>query len=304
MAEGWSNIALRLAVYVDLMVLFGVPLFATYALGPGDHDSWIRRRFTALAVAASVVGLALSALGLVAMAEQMAGASDVSAVTRHVVEMILTRTGAGFAWAVRCAALALCIVAAFAFRGRFLPFRAAGAVALATLAWTGHGAMDDGARGWLHLASDVVHLFAAGAWVGALVAFVTLSARIEEPAADNVELLTRTASGFARIGTAIVLALVVTGAINYVLIVGPTLHGLLTTLYGRLFAAKLALFVGMLALAGANRYLLTPALAAAPAAGLHRRAVHALRRSLWTEASVALLVLALVSWLGTLSPQP
>lgn len=54
----------------------------------------------------------------------------------------------------------------------------------------------------------------------------------------------------------------------------------------------------------ANRYLLTPAIDAALAAGQHRRAVHALRRSLWAEAGVACVVLALVAWLGVLSPQP
>lgn len=47
-------------------------------------------------------------------------------------------------------------------------------VALATLAWTGHGAMDEGSRRFWHFATDIVHLFAAGGWVGALVAFALL----------------------------------------------------------------------------------------------------------------------------------
>jgi putative copper export protein len=38
----------------------------------------------------------------------------------------------------------------------------------ATLAWTGHALSDAGAGRSVHLASDTVHLLAAGAWVGAL----------------------------------------------------------------------------------------------------------------------------------------
>lgn len=162
--------------------------------------------------------------------------------------------------------------------------------------------MDNGPSGYVHLISDVLHLIAAGAWIGALVAFVLLSIGPEHPGASAVETLNRTASGFARIGSTIVGTLIVTGAINYVLILGPTLHGLVSTRYGRLLGTKLVLFVGMLALAAANRYVLSPRLEAAIAVGEHGQAARMMRRSLWTEASLALFVLGLVAWLGTLDP--
>ena len=306
MAGDWPNIALRFADYAVLMILFGVPLFATYALGPRDHTSWIGRRYAALGSVAAAIGIVLSLYGLVAMAMQMTGSDDYSTVTSHVLAMILTHTGAGIAWAVRMVALAACLAAAVGLRrrpaARLAILACCGAVSLASLAWTGHGAMDDGARGYVHLISDVLHLIAAGAWVGALFAFVLLSIGPEHPDASAVETLNRTASGFARIGTAIVGTLVVTGAINYVLILGPTLHGLVSTEYGRLLGAKLALFVGMLGLAAANRYVLSPRLEAALSAGEYGHATRMMRRSLWTEASLALLVLALVAWLGILTP--
>lgn len=306
MADDWSNIVLRFAIYIDLMVLFGVPLFAVSVLGPGDRNSWIPRRYAALAAVASVLGLALSVLGLLAMAKQMAGSSDYSSITGHVVQMILTRTAAGITWVLRVLALAVCVLVALALRGRyaarFVVLSAFGAVALGTLAWTGHAAMEDGARGYLHLISDVLHLVAAGAWVGALVAFVVLSLGLDHPAGTSVEALSRTAAGFARIGTAIVGTLVVTGTINYLLIVGPSIRDLVSTVYGRLLLAKLVVFTGMLGLAAANRYRLSPRLESAMAGGQHLQAARMLRRSLWTEASLATVVLALVAWLGVLAP--
>lgn len=307
MVDGWPDIVLRFAVYLDLMVLFGLPLFAACSLGPrAHHGGSLGRRWAALAGGAAVLGAVLSVLALLAMAEQMAGVSDYASVSGHVLRMIVARTGAGLAWAVRAAALVVCIGAAVALRSRprtrVVVLAAGGAVALATLAWTGHGAMDDGARGALHLAGDVLHLLAAGGWVGALAAFVTVSTARERRDAAGFDMLARTASGFAGVGTVIVSTLVVTGAINYVLVVGPSLGGLVSTLYGRLLAAKLVLFAGMLALAAANRYRLTPRLEAALTRGEPHAAARALRLSLRYEAVLALLVLALVAWIGVLSP--
>ena len=95
-----------------------------------------------------------------------------------------------------------------------------GGVALATTAWAGHRAMDDGARGDVHLASYVLHLLAAGAWIGALAAFVFVSLAPPATSDHSVDLLNRTAAGFGRLGTAIVAILLVCVTINYGLIAG------------------------------------------------------------------------------------
>ena len=52
----------------------------------------------------------------------------------------------------------------------FLSDAIAAAVALASLAWSGHGAASEGFRGTVHLVADIVHLLAAGVWVGPLFA--------------------------------------------------------------------------------------------------------------------------------------
>lgn len=100
----------------------------------------------------------------------------------------------------------------------------------------------------------------------------------------------------------VVATLVITGAVNYWLIVGPVLPELSLNSYGGLLASKLALFGTMLALAAANRFHLSPRLEHALRTGDHAVAVRTLRRSLMFETSAATLILALVASLGILSP--
>src|SRR3546814_18992805 len=82
----------------------------------------------------------------------------------------------------------------------------------------------------------------------------------------------------------------------------------LSSPYGQLLLAKLALFALMLALAAANRWRLTPALAAAAGDDAESvdsdpdAALAAMRRSLIIEASAALAILVLVAWFGAREP--
>ena len=98
-------------------------------------------------------------------------------------------------------------------------------------------------------------------------------------------------------------ALIATGLVNAWLLVGPSaVGGLVTTLYGRLLLAKLALFAAMLGLAALNRYRLTPAFNRAIAADDPAGALRALRLSLAVETGCAGTILAIVAWIGTLEP--
>jgi putative copper resistance protein D len=73
--------------------------------------------------------------------------------------------------------------------------------------------------------------------------------------------------------------------------------------YGQVLLAKLAVFAAMIALAGANRFWLTPRLSATlNGNGQLRRAINALRMSILLETALGLLVLALVGWIGVLPP--
>ncbi len=306
MAEDWFTIVLRLALYLDMAAGFGVAMFSVYALGHDERSLAIARRYRVCVGVCAVIGIGLSVIGMTVLAKAMSGAQTYAELSTHIFEMLITGTHMGLAWCIRILALALCILIAlvkFNPTFRFVAMSASSGVALATLAWAGHGAMDDGMRGYIHLASDISHLWAAGAWVGALLAFLILATSRANATQDTVAILSRTSNGFAHVGTLIVFVLAASGVVNYVLIAGPSLDPLVSTLYGQLLLGKLMLVLGMLALAAANRFRLSPSLEASLTSGNHAQAVAKLRQSLFMEATLAVLVLASVAWLGILSPK-
>ncbi|MDR9839739.1 copper homeostasis membrane protein CopD [Herbaspirillum huttiense] len=302
----WMTVVVRFALYVDLMLVFGLPLFQLHAMRKPERSSALAGKFSNLTVGATIAGVILSAISMILMVKAMSGAADFSSIEQHMIEMMLTDTPFGMAWCLRMAMLVISVLAGILLTRmptlKFVMMSLAGGIALATLSWGGHGAMDEGVRGQLHLVADIIHLLAAGAWVGALAVFILmLILRYGNDAAD-ISLLSRTLNGFALMGTAIVGSLLITGALNYWLIVGPTINGLFSTTYGQLLVAKLVLFGMMLLLAAANRYRLSPLLERAHLVGEYGEAIAALRRSLFIETCCAFLILALVAWLGTLGP--
>ncbi|WP_260959037.1 copper homeostasis membrane protein CopD [Pseudomonas citri] len=295
------NIALRFALYLDLMLLFGLAAFGLYALRGQERVSGAQLPFAPLLVGSAVLGGLLSLAAMACMAWAMSGAADWTELWPHI-EMMVLETDVGLTWTLRIAAL---LLAGFAVTlNKRWPtislglVTLAGAVALATLAWAGHGAMDEGARRNGHFITDFLHLWAAGGWVGALAAFALLLRQAE----PRLSVLARTLIGFESIGALIVVILSVTGLVNYLFIVGPSVEGLFDSTYGQLLVLKLILFAVMLVFAALNRFHLSPQLEQARQTDEHRIAVRALRRSMVLEFSVAAVILALVAWLGTLSP--
>ncbi|QQV77899.1 copper homeostasis membrane protein CopD [Sphingomonas aliaeris] len=304
MGADWPLIGVRFALYGVLGGLFGLSAFSLYGLRAGERVSALALR--PWLVASAVLGLLLSAVALALLAAAMMGTPPWP-VDRDTVGMLLDQPGIGTAWKLRVAALAVAALAALftARRGLWLVVVAlASGASLATLAWTGHAAMNEGTVGWVHLAADILHLVAAGAWTGALLGLVLLVARpARRVDATHLALSYRALHGFGTVGTIVVTTLVVTGLINAWLLVGPgNVRALGTTLYGQLLLAKLALFALMLGLAALNRFRLTPRFEASIAASDHRGALGALRRSLGAETGCIIAILALVAWLGTLEP--
>jgi putative copper resistance protein D len=300
-------VLVRLGVYLDLMVLFGLASFGLHALSRAERRFGATLDFRAWLLAATILGLALSILHLAALAAGMAGV-PIASVDRASINAVLWGMGVGAAWLVRMAALITALL--FLSLGRRRPSIAlcgvagAGAVALGSLAWVGHGAMDEGAVGWGHLAADIVHLLAAGIWLGALLALVLLVMRRAGHVDPNhLDLSLRALAGFSTTGSLAVGAIIVSGIVNLWLVVGPAnILALPGSLYGRLMIAKLALFVAMLGLAAANRFRLVPAFEAGIAARDHRRALGTLRCGLAVEAGCGVAIVMLVAWLGTLEP--
>lgn len=283
------NIILRFALYVDLLLLFGLALFGLYSFNA-------LLRFRPLLRGMAVTGALLSVAGLVLMTRAMSGETQLAALWPHL-QMMLLDTDVGLAWVLRMTALAIVVI-----RPGLWPASLAGAIALASLAWSGHAAMDEGWLRFWHFLSDILHLLAAGAWLGALLALVLMaSGRIGD---TRLRLLAGAVKRFEWVGAVIVLTVSVTGVMNYLFIVGPRLDGVLFGTYGQLLAIKVLVFAVMLVLAALNRFHLGPSLQQSLRDGQHLIAANALRRSVVMELALALLIVALVAWLGTLSPDP
>ncbi|WP_095196906.1 copper homeostasis membrane protein CopD [Pseudomonas sp. Irchel 3A7] len=294
-----ANIALRFALYTDLMLLFGVALFGLYSLKGPERISGAVLPFRSLLTGTTLLGAVLSVAGMVLLASAMSGETDSAALRPHM-EMMVLETDVGLAWTVRIIALVVAGIAMLLHRRApgvsLLVATLAGGGALASLAWSGHGAMDEGI--W-HFTADILHLLAGGAWLGALVAFAWMSRTAALQTEDRIRLLAHAVTRFESIGAVIVVVIAVSGVVNYLFIAGPKLF--LNT-YGVLLFVKVALFAGMLVLAALNRFHLGPTLERSLREGQYRVAANALRRSVMVELTAAVLIVGLVAWLGTLSP--
>jgi putative copper resistance protein D len=260
--------------------------------GPGEA---LRRRLPAVTRSSIGIGIASAVAWLAAIAATMSGMPLSRAIAPSTLGAVLGGTLFGKVWILRCGLAFALLLLPWPRSGGCSDWRlvlrtVVAGVYLATLAWMGHAAAASGAWRSAQLVSDVVHLLAAGAWLGALSALVYLLAT---QAIDDAAWATRRFSGVA---IASVSALIASGVGNSWFLVG-TLPALLGTAYGRLLLAKLALLAFMLALAGINRSVLTPRLA-----GDNGHALRALRRNAMLEIAAGLGVVAIVGVLGITIP--
>lgn len=296
--------AARLAQYAAAMILLGTPFFFLRVFRENSASptywtrGWLWGASTLLLVGGGASALAQTAL--------MYGESA-AAFRAADIASVLLETGIGRGLATRLA-LTLLMAALLALQmSARKTWRAGvivGALIAASFAWTGHGAATEGTGGFVHLASDIVHMLAAAVWLGALVPLLVLIARARRPGALPAEgqLAYDSLEGFSGVGSVVVALIVLSGAVNGWFLVGPASIGALPdSLYGKLLLAKLGLFSLMLALAFANRFWLTPALGRGLAGG-SGNPLRALRTSVLLETVAGLLILALVSALGMLMP--
>lgn len=273
----------RFASLAALMALAGIPL---YLLGIREAvlSSRVRKTLAVLALVSMLASLWWALASVAAMA-----ATPITALDREMTLAVLEATPTGAVLEVRLVAGVL-MLACLALAPRSLLAAIIGLVALASSAWTGHSGALDGTLGLLQRLLDAVHLGAASLWLGALLVFlVSLNGEIErQPLVERL-------SAFARTGTIVVVLLAVTGTAN-ALLIGREGWSPMSG-WTLLLAAKLALFLAMLGLAGANRWRLTPALDAGKL-GAERRLV----LSLSLETACALGIVALVAVLGMLDP--
>jgi len=303
-------ITARLLQFSAALVLFGSPLFYLYGFesvashsGAPARCSW-QRNVLLIAAAIALVG----AFAWV-MAETASFSDETSDAFRPAaLWTVLSETRFGRACLVRIGLLILSIVASLCVsrpRALWIVQIIVGGAVTASLGWTGHGAVDRGLAGVVHLGGDLLHLLAAAIWVGALLPLAVLVRRsIGSGAPAETRAAQYGLDRFSAIGISVVVVLALSGVINSWYLIGPThWRALFTTRYGIVLLIKLGLFGMMLVLAALNRYGTAPALRRdIDAQRPTQPALRVLRVTVLTEAALALLVLIAVSLLGTLPP--
>ena len=301
----WGLIAIRFALYADVMLLVGLSAFPLYSLTHAERKIvWVQQLCIVL-VWLAVAGLLFSVVGL---AVSTAAMMDVplTALDVSMLVSIVTETALGIAWSVRLAALVAVLAGFFILQSATAKLAlslAGGSVALATLLWSGHAGATEGVIGVAHRISDIAHMVAAGLWLGGIASFCLLLFSFADTQDQNqVALVARTLDAFSHVGTAAVVIVVITGLFNRVAISGADVLSLVQSSYGLLLTVKVLLVGAMLALAATNRWKLTPALGRALYSEDTSTAWRRLRISVGLEAAAGATVLILVAWLGTLSP--
>ena len=304
-----SAYALRFLEYLVLMVLFGVPLFGWYGSRRSTlADALAGWPLMGVLLVSAAVGTVLTGADIVLKTAGIMG-MPVADVDRASLGWYLLETSAGRAAMARGALLvALMFVLGWhRRRGKVetaFPLAAtlAGG-ALASLAWNGHAAAGEGVAGAVRLAAGLVHLLAAGGWIAAVLMFLAMLLRGKEASGSGRLRSTHDfLHGFSTLGTIFVAALVVSGIAHYGDLTAWSLSALFQSTYGKLLLFKLALFAGMLGLGALHRWTLVPRLERALTSGDPAQEVRALRQSVTAEAALAILILVVVSVLGTLSP--
>ncbi|MGH6665295.1 MAG: copper homeostasis membrane protein CopD [Pseudolabrys sp.] len=252
----------------------------------------LRRQLTVLAWIALALTILSGIAWLVWLSADIYGAPIIAVCLHGGVWTVLTGTRFGLVWTARLGLAVLLGVLMLWPATRLLQLAAASCL-LALIALIGHAGATPGTAGQIHLASDIVHLLAAGAWVGALPALAMMLAGARHDPAWGGDVVAATRR-FSLLGMVSVGALLASGIINsWNLLGGP--RDLLTTDYGRLVLVKIGLFIAMVGIASANRFHLMPRL---PEAG----ALRELGRNSLAETALGLCALLVVGALGTLSP--
>ena len=277
------------------------PAFRTAAGDLRPFIGKLRSRWAWMVWASLAIAAISAAIWVVLLASNIYSAPVREVWRDGGVWTVVTETRFGQVWSVRFV-LAVLLAAFMAAPTASIVSRRLGFVAIILAtgvligpAWTGHAGATPGAVGQFALASDALHLLAAGAWVGGLVPLAMLldcSRRAKQP---GLATLTREAvRRFSLLGVASVGLLLASGIVNswYEVV---TFGNLIETSYGWLVLAKLGLFAAMVAFATVNRFHLTPRLATAGA-------VLKLERNSLAEAALGFAAVLAVGFLGSMAP--
>lgn len=320
-AVGLATAIAQALTYLGVLAAAGLIAFDVLVLrGRGDPTlrAGLRRLSAWSAGGGLLAGLCLLPLTeLRQRYESLAGLVDPATWTAQLGR------DAGLALVVAGAGLLLAWEAAWAVNDR-TPASAGAALAGCGLA-VGSFALVGHTRGYgpvpLVLGADLLHLTVAAFWLGGLVGLAVLirstgrtgtgrtaparggsggvaTAMIRTLPRGRVEFAATALARFSTVAAGLVAVLAATGAVLAWRILGSW-SALIDTGYGQALLVKLGLVLLAVAAAGYNRFVLRPAISAAPTTGA---GWVRLRRSVTVEAGLLVAVLAVTGWLVNASP--
>lgn len=282
----------RLLHYLALMLVFGSSAFLWKIAAPGLRLR-LDRRLIRISRVAALLALLTALAGLPLQAGQIVGSWQ-AALDPEVLQKLLS-TAIGQVWLFRTLLAALLLGFSLLRQpGRLAGVVLASAILLASLALSGHAAMDQGLRGIVHGANHAVHLLCGGAWLGSLLPFLLCLPLLADPVSRSDAALTL--RRFSNAGQFAVAGVLLSGTVNTLLVLGRWPIDWASP-YQLLLSLKILLTTMMVALAILNRYVFVPRMKSdAPSA------VAAIRRCTLIESGLGIGVLTLVSIFGMLEP--
>ncbi|HEX3402335.1 MAG TPA: CopD family protein [Acetobacteraceae bacterium] len=279
-----------------LVSLFGTLVFLTLVVPSAiaeagvDATHLLRLRLLHLARFSAALALIIGIAWITVESAVIAGAGSV-AMTLHALPIVALRTQFGQWLLVRSVLLVAILLLLRPWRAVNTIAMVLAAIALAVQPVLGHAGALGGSIGTTLIISEVLHLLAAGAWLGSLLPlFITIGTLAHNAAATACR-------SFTPVGLSAVLALVGTATVQITEFMGG-LPGLFGTGYGQVALVKLGLFVVLLALAALNRLALTERLAGTASDAARRH----MRISVAVEAVLGTLVVLTAGFLSSHTP--
>jgi putative copper export protein len=305
-----GSAAARFLHYVGLVLALGPMLFAALVVrSPAGVPPLTWRGLWGLSAFGGALLLPAALLTLAAHGAAIAGDWS-GAVRMDVLQPVLGGRWGGL-WQIRFGVALLlgwiAVDAAIRARratggvGRLAAGIAVGGALVVLTAIDGHASSTPPVA--VMVAADAVHLLAACAWIGGLLALmvIVLPTLRRSGSATAPAVITTLLPRFSTLALTAALVIVATGLYQSWRLVGG-LGPLFGTGYGRLLLVKIGLFLLLLAPAAVNRFVLKPRLRSA-SHGAEREAAR-FTRLVIAEAALGVLILAVVGALaGTVPPR-
>jgi putative copper resistance protein D len=289
------------------ILLAGIFTFDVIILSPATRRSSsdfheVERRLFRVAVWSLLAALLSALLWFWLEVASMNELSLKDAFSTTAWQSVLFETQFGRAWGLRLGLIAATFVLVASALAQIQARRAlivvlwlASVVLLVSPAWISHAA-----AATVHpfgVIGDMIHLCAAGLWIGGLVPLAIFLTRVRASFSLG-EMLPGVLRRFSTLSLCCVSVLVVSGISNSWLLVG-SVYALFTTDYGRLLLVKLMSFAILVVFGARNRFLVK---AKVQKPGADPDLLAQLRRNVLCEAYLGVAVVVIVACLGVTPP--